>query len=384
MLAHQEVFAIATMSGYLALGLFTRWLAGTRHFRLWMSWIFATLDVAFIVANVALSAVNTGIPSNYAAGFPSIWLVPATLAFGALRYNPYLQGYVLALMIGGLIVMIGSGDINDGPSETAPAGFGVFFGVPPNVMRGAMIALAGGVLVLAAARARRLLRHAIAETRRRANLTRYLPHEIAEWLAEASVEELRRGRRQEVAVLFCDIRGFTERAETMDPSDLSAFVADFRACVTRAAERHGGVIDKFIGDSAMVLFGVPYPGQCDAADALACARALLAEIDGWNARRLINGEGTVRVGIGLHWGAVFCGAVGDERRLEFTVLGDTVNIAARLEQLTKDTGFPLIVTGPLLDAAGEQRDRWTALPDGPLRGRTQTVRLYGDAHTLGL
>lgn len=246
-------------------------------------------------------------------------------------------------------------------------------------MRGAMFALAGGVLVLAAGRARRLLHRALTETRRRANLTRYLPQEIAEWLAEASVEELRRGHRQPVAVLFCDIRGFTERAETMDPADLGAFVTTFRACVTRVVRRHGGVIDKFIGDSAMVVFGVPRAGRRDAANALACARALLAEIDGWNGLRVTNGEGAVRVGIGLHWGVVFCGAVGDERRLEFTVLGDTVNIAARLEQLTKEAGFPLIVTGPLLDAAGEARDRWTALPDGPLRGRTQTVRLYGSA-----
>jgi adenylate cyclase len=243
-----------------------------------------------------------------------------------------------------------------------------------------MVLLAGLVLVLAAARARALLRRAIDEERRRTNLTRYLPPEIAGWLAETSVEELRRGRRQAVAVLFTDIRGFTERAEAMAPEDLGRFVAEFRRRVSLAAGRHGGVIDEFVGDSAMVVFGVPTPGPADARDALRCARGLLAEVAGWNTSRAAAGLEPVRIGVGVHCGEVFCGAVGDEGRLEFTVLGDTVNVAARLEQATKAAGFALIASRELLDAAGEDaasEPGWTPLPVAPLRGRHAPVRLFG-------
>ena len=377
MLARQVAFAVLTIGAYLALGLVTRWLAGTEYFQLWMSWVSATLDVAFIGANLVLTTINTGIPSSYAAGFPSIWLVPAMLAFGALRYNPYLQGYVLVLLICGFLGLIVAEEVNPTSATEVPAKLGIFFGLPPNVMRAAMVALAGAVLVLAAARARRLLHQAIEETRRRAALTRYLPQEIVDWMATTNTDTLRRGSRPEVAVLFCDIRGFTERVEALDPVDIGALINGFRACVTSAAEEHRGVIDKFIGDAAMVLFGVPQPGPDDAANALACARTLLAVIAAWNAQRIDTGQEPVDVGIGVHWGTVFCGAVGDDRRLEFTVLGDTVNVAARLEQLTKAVGYPLIVSRALLDAAGEDAGGWSALPAAPLRGRHGQIPLYG-------
>ncbi|HET6520319.1 MAG TPA: adenylate/guanylate cyclase domain-containing protein [Geminicoccaceae bacterium] len=373
--ARQHHLALATMAGYLALGLLSFWLAATGRLRLWMPWVFVTLDVGFIVVSVDLGLRNTALPSHYLAGLPVIWLAPRVLGFGALRYNPYLQADVTLALAAGLVPLAGAGDPWGGPlDEAPPVGLRFFFGAPPNAMRLVMLLLAGLVLVIAAARARALLRRAIDEARRRANLTRYLPPEIADWLAETSADELRRGRRQTVAVLFADVRGFTERAETMDPAALGRFVTEFRRRVGVAAERHGGVIDKFVGDSAMVVFGVPDPRPTDARDALRCAREVLASVAAW-------GDGA-RVGVGVHFGEVFCGAVGDETRLEFTVLGDTVNVAARIEQATKAAGFPLIASKELLDAAGEDPasdPRWTSLPPEPLRGRHRPVRLFGTA-----
>jgi adenylate cyclase len=245
-------------------------------------------------------------------------------------------------------------------------------------MRLAMLLMAGLVLIVAAARARALLAREIDETRRRGNLTRYLPPQIADWLSEASVEEMRGGRRQPIAVLFADIRDFTRRAEALDPGELTRFVGGFRHCVTVAAGRHGGVIDKFVGDSAMVLFGVPEPGDHDARNALGCARAILDGVVAWNGRLAAAGLEPAEVGIGAHWGEVFCGAVGDDARLEFTVLGDAVNVAARLQEETKTAGRPLLVSRELLEAAGLSPDdeAWTALPEHQLRGRDTPVQMF--------
>src|SRR6202022_4519331 len=138
------------------------------------------------------------------------------------------------------------------------------------------------------------------------------------------------------------------------------------------ATRCEGVVDKFISDAAMLVFGLPSPRPDDARRALTCARALLAGTPGEWARDLgaTGGNGAVELGIGLHAGDAFCGAVGDETRLEFTVLGDTVNIAARLEQETKAVGLPLVVSRAFLAAAGDMSEgpNWRNLWGGTLTG----------------
>lgn len=216
------------------------------------------------------------------------------------------------------------------------------------------------------------------EKERRLNLGRYLPPQIAEYLADTSTEAIRAGDRHDVAVLFTDIRGFTRRSEAMDPISVNRFLGEFRALVTAAADQCGGVVDKFIGDAVMVVFGVPQPKPDAARRALDCARMLTAALGAWNMSRLASGEDEVKFGIGIHHGPAFCGAVGDSMRLEYTVLGDTVNVAARLEEECKSTGVPLIVSEAVFAAAGETPDAksWLALPPRRLRGRSGEIALF--------
>jgi adenylate cyclase len=369
-LVRQGLLAAATIVGYALLGALSLWLLRRRQFRRWMAWAFVTGDAVLLLGSLQLAVINTGLPSAYIAAFPAAWLLPVILTFGALRYDPALQAYLATILIVGLGVIIAASPIVPGAAgDPAASPFVRFFQTPPNTMRLVMIALAGIVLVIAAARARRLLRRAVDEAARRANLTRYLPPQIADWLAETSVEELRRGRRQNVAVLFVDIRDFTARAEGMDPAALGTLLTAFRALVAAAAHEQGGMVDKFIGDSVMVVFGVPRSDSADARRALDCARSVLT--------RLAAGQDRIEVGIGAHYGEAFCGAVGDEARLEFTVIGDTVNIAARLQELTKSAGLPVIASQALLEAAGANLAAWTALPPQKLRGRHQPTAPYG-------
>jgi adenylate cyclase len=140
----------------------------------------------------------------------------------------------------------------------------------------------------------------------------------------------------------------------------------------RAAEAHGGVVDKFIGDGALVVFGVPEPRDDDCVRAIACARRLLALIDQWNTKRGF--QPPVRVGVGIHTGEVYCGLVGDDRRLEFTVLGDVVNVAAKLEQATKRFGAALLASEAVVVRAGE-RDGWQEVGREPLGGRGEHLAI---------
>ena len=137
------------------------------------------------------------------------------------------------------------------------------------------------------------------------------------------------------------------------PARLAIFVSAFRRRVMRAAAQHGGVVDKFIGDGALILFGVPAESHDDAARALACGRTLFDLVERWNEKRGF--DPPVRIGVGIHQGEVFCGVVGDEARLEFTVLGEAVNIAARIEQATKTLERSFLASREVVEAAGEAR-----------------------------
>jgi adenylate cyclase len=376
----QIAAATTTLVAYLALGALSYHVAVPHRFRPWMPWAFVTGDAGFLLINVGLNVVTTGVGGNYLASFPALWFAPLVLAFGALQYNPTRLVYATALLAGGLVA-IAAADFRFGTlADTPPAAIGRFFDAPPNVMRLAMLVAAGGILVAAAARTRSLLQRAIDETRRRANLTRYLPAEIAGQLADSGLTALREGRRQAVAVMFVDIRGFTRRAETMDPAATGRLLADFRRFVVAAATRHEGVVDKFVGDSAMLVFGLPSPRPGDARRALNCALALLAGTPGeWAGDLGTGGSRAIEIGIGLHAGDAFCGAVGDEARLEFAVLGDTVNVAARLEQETKAVGLRLVASRDFLAAAEEPVDggAWQPLGSRTLRGRASSIDLLG-------
>ena len=376
----QVAAVFATFLAYLALGALSYRVAVRHRLRPWMPWAFATGDAGFLLLNVGLNVFTTGLGGSYLAVLPALWFAPLVLAFGALQYNPARLIYSTALLAGGLVA-IAAADAPLDALDASPVALERFFDAPPNIMRLAMLVAAGAVLVAAAARTRALLQRAIDETRRSANLTRYLPAEIAGQLAESGLAALRQGRRQAVAVMFVDIRGFTRRAETMDPAATGRLLADFRRFVVATATRCEGVVDKFVGDSAMLVFGLPAPRPDDARRALTCALALLAGTPGEWARDLeaTAGREAIELGIGLHAGDAFCGAVGDETRLEFTVLGDTVNVAARLEQETKAVGLQLVVSRHFLAEAGETVDGldWQPLGSRLLRGRASPIDLLG-------
>ena len=162
----------------------------------------------------------------------------------------------------------------------------------------------------------------------------------------------------------------------MEPAAIGVMMTELRGIQGKVVEDHGGIIDKFIGDCAMAVFGVPEPGPIDAANAVTAALAMLKAVSAWNTRR--GGEGLVwiNLGIGIHYGEVFAGAVGDETRLEFTILGDSVNVAERVERLSRQLDSSLVITDAVLEAANVERDDWEAIPPLTVKGRAGAIRVF--------
>src|SRR5262249_30051162 len=142
--------------------------------------------------------------------------------------------------------------------------------------------------------------------------------------------------------------------------------------------RHDGMIDKFIGDGVMAVFGVPRFGADDAENAVRAGIGLLRAIESWSAERTSRGEPPVEIGVGIHFGDILAGAVGDADRLESPASGDTVNVAARIEELTSALETSLLVSAEVLAAAPglEHELRLEPLPAQPLRGRLKPIVLY--------
>lgn len=362
-----------TLALFGALGWIGAWLASKRIAVNRLPTITAVLDALLILGNLSYSHWGLGVPGGFFTIFPVIWVVPITMAAAAIHYQPRLQAFVAAIYVAGLLLLSFEGEATS-PAERSEdlARLSGLFSDQANLVRLVMILAAALILILVARQGRVLLERAVRETTLRVSLTRYLPTELAPILTEQAFSSLRQGRRIRVTVLFVDMRASTSFGETMDPSQLAVFITSFRRRVLRAAARHGGVIDKFTGDGALVLFGVPNGGEDDAHRALDCGRTLLRLIDRWNEKRRF--DPPVRVGIGIHTGDVFCGVVGDESRLEFTVVGETVNIAARIEQATKGTDCELLASVETVQDAGEDAF-WTQVDHEPLPGVTRNVVL---------
>jgi adenylate cyclase len=146
--------------------------------------------------------------------------------------------------------------------------------------------------------------------------------------------------------------------------------------------RHGGCLEKFIGDALLATFGVPDVGRRDATDALACARGMQAALQTWNREREHAGQPPLHMGIGLHYGQVVLGDIGSERSMAFATVGDTTNVTSRLQALTRDLDATIVASGALVEAV-ERENADVALlqglkPRGPhaVRGRDAPIDLW--------
>jgi adenylate cyclase len=181
------------------------------------------------------------------------------------------------------------------------------------------------------------------EKRVRATMARYMSKEVADQLLAAGEDELG-GKDQKVSVLFSDVRGFTTISETLGARETVSMLNEYFTEMVDVIFDHGGILDKYIGDAIMALFGAPFSAPDDADNALAVANEMMGELAALNARRAERGKRPLDIGIGLSTGDVVVGNIGSAKRMEYTVIGDSVNLASRLEGANKYYGSKILLS----------------------------------------
>jgi adenylate cyclase len=236
-------------------------------------------------------------------------------------------------------------------------------------------------LALAVRRSNALLVSHAGIERERANLARYFSPNVVEQLSRND-DPLKQVRTQNVAVLFADIVDFTAYADGRSPMEVIGTLRLFHERMEREVFRHGGTLDKYLGDGLMATFGTPSASDSDAGNALRCAQGMISSISEFNRERKNRGEPPIRVSLGLHYGEVVLGDIG-LNRLEFAVIGTAVNAASRLESLTRELGCAMVASDDLVQRARTETDSSDAdfmllveKPPRTIRGLEQPVGIW--------
>ena len=236
------------------------------------------------------------------------------------------------------------------------------------------ILIVTAILAVAITRARKLLIRAAAQGTAAHDLSRFFAPEIARQITTAEQEiTAGKGQNREAAILMVDIRGFTRLSAEIKPDDLITLLTDYQARVVPIIQQHGGSIDKFLGDGIMATFGATVTSESYAADAVRSVDRVIEAAESW-AQELQRGHKPVlNIGAAVTTGSIVFGAVGDATRMEYTVIGDAVNLAAKLEKHTKVESVRALCTAAAWETALLQGYRPTAEPEKRYRRTIEAV-----------
>jgi adenylate cyclase len=219
------------------------------------------------------------------------------------------------------------------------------------------------------------------EKRLKSTMSRYMDPGVADRLVAAGAEVLG-GQALEATVLFSDIRGFTTHSEALGPQGTVAMLNEYFTLMVDVIQSEGGMLDKFIGDAIMAGFGVPVPHEDDGDRAVRAAIAMITELRRWNTQRASEGRAAIDIGIGLNTDNIVSGNIGSKKRMDYTMIGDGVNLASRLESACKQYGAHILMsefTCKRLRGTYRMREIDLVL----VKGKTRPVAVYEilDYHT---
>ena len=372
-----------------------------RYRRNWRFWFagFATVDAALLVTAMLLPNPLQTIdwPVQMGLRFHNVLYLFVLLAGASLSYSPLLVIWTgvsaaTAWSIGTLLLALQPSTILSGPAPTGDPAVDnqtslQRFMDPTFVnlsgwMNEVVLLMVTAVIIAAAVwRARLLMLRQVRADRARTNLARYVSPDLSDKLAQGR-SPFETSEQRKVAVLFVDMIGFTRLAEQSTPEQTITMLRGFHRRMAEAVFACGGTVDKYAGDSVMATFGALGERPDDALRALRCARAMLDAVDDWNAKRQARDAPPVRIGIGVHYGQVVVGNVGEKRFLQFTVIGDTVNVASRMERLTRDHNACVLASVDVMEAARQAGDGSVDLL-APFR-EAGTVSVRGRLGEVGL
>ena len=215
--------------------------------------------------------------------------------------------------------------------------------------------------------------------------SRFVPEQIIDELVDGAETEAKVGvgEKRDVAILFCDIRSFTNISEYNKPETVVAFLNRYFTVMCTIIKKHGGTVDKFMGDAIMALFGAPVSYEDNAFRALSAAYEMREAVSQIPLEDLVLPPGmTFSAGIGIHYGDVIVGSIGSSDKTDYSVIGDNVNLASRIEGLTKTYGTMILVSGAVKDQINSEDFIYRHLDNVKVKGKEKPVPIYAVDKTI--
>ena len=353
-------------------------LAHRRALPNWLLYVSVIVDMLLLLALIWSIHIKYGQPASFYLKVPTLLYVFIFIALRALRFEARYVLLAGAVAAGGwlLMVLYAARIVPDNPMITRDY---VQYMTSNSILLGAefdkviSVLIVTGILAVAITRARNLLVRSVVESTVAAELSRFVPSEVAAQLKASETRiEAGAGDVRETTIFFNDLEGFTTLSEGMSPVELISTLNEYFSAVTEPIVRHGGVINQYQGDAILATFNLPKAHEDHAAGAVRAA----IEIQHILASRTFGAGLRLVSRVGINTGIVVGGLVGAQDRLGYTVHGDDVNLAARLEALNKEHGTRIIVSERTRELAGPESFAFEALGTVTVRGRSRPVTVY--------
>ncbi len=381
------------LSAYLSFTLLRLWLSYRNPLPGWFVTLSIVADIALLMGTIWSFHIQYMQPASFYLKAPTVLYIFIFVALRALRFEAryiLIAGSVAAL--GWILMVLYVVTVN--AEDTMITRNYVEYLTSNSVLIGAefdkvvSILMVTVILAVAVTRARGLLISSVRETAAARSLSRFFAPKVAERIAGSEAEAgAGHATAREAAIMMLDIRGFTPLSATLPPQEVIALLTDYQAQVVPLIRSHDGVVDKFLGDGVLASFGAVDDSETYAANALKALDAILEKVDAWNTERRVNGLHSVVINGAVTSGSIVFGIIGDSERLEYTVLGDPVNLAAKLEKQTKVEKTPALASAEIMDLAEAQgyegKRRWEYRKARNVAGVEGPVDLYVKPSTTG-
>ena len=363
---------------YIAFTALRLGLAYRRMLPAWLLHLSVVIDMALLLALIWSFHLKYGQPASFYLKVPTLLYVFIFISLRALRFETrYVLSAGFAAAAGWLLMVTYAVQVDS--SDPMITRDYVEYMTSNSVLLGAefdkviSILMVTLILALAIARARDLLVQAVADHSAATELSRFVPDRVAEQVRSADAPvQAGQGEVGEATILFTDIEGFTTLSERLAPERLISVLNEYFAVVSEPIVRHGGVINQFQGDAILATFNMPEALPDHAREAVQAACDMQHALR----QHRFGDDLTLRSRIGVNTGRVVGGLVGTGDRLGFTVHGDEVNLAARLEQLNKEHGTRILVSRRTADLAGRERFDFVPMGSTTVRGRQASVEIF--------
>jgi len=366
------------LAAYLAFTLLRLALAHRHRLPEWLRYVSIVVDMTLLLGLIWSFHLQYQQPASFFLKAPTLLYVFIFIALRTLNFDARKVVTAGLVAVAGWMLLVAY-VITIDPHDTMITRDYVHYLTSNSILIGAEVDKVISILVVTAIlgyailRNRRLLTYAVTESASNQDLARFVPAEVAALIKTSDDGvQLGFGEPREATILFLDLEGFTTLSERLAPEDLVRTLNRFYAAVAEPLARHDGVINQFQGDAILATFNAPRLNADHAANAV---RAAL-EIQALLATRTFGDGLVLKARIGINTGVAIHGLIGTPDRLGYTVIGDEVNIAARLEALNKEYGTSIIVTEATRNRAGPERFAFALLDEARVRGRTAPTRIY--------